>query len=277
LTFENELGRGGFGVVYKGIYRYNEVAIKELHLIHPSEQALEEFKQEMNLMANLRCPQIITSYGVYTKPSYGIVMEYMPMGSLFDVLCSNKQLDWPIRYSIALDMTKGVAFLHKSNIIHRDLKSLNVLLDEHMRAKLTDFGLAKIKYETTSTPSSNQQVGTLLWMAPELFKSNAQCTQKSDIYSLGMTLWELVTRKRPFKDAINTAIAAQWVQEGQREEIPADCPPKMAKLITFCWNQEASERPTADEIVQLLLAPEEELSYRGNLYTDLKPQNLTST
>jgi len=141
---------------------------------------------------------------------------------------------------------------------------LNVLLNEHLEAKLTDFGLSKIKIETANTLNSQPAVGTLLWMAPELFKRKAQCTLKSDIYSLGMTLWELASRKRPFEDAVNPAIAMQWVQEGQREEIPYDCPPHIAKLIKFCWNQEAAKRPTADEAVQLLLKSEDPY-YRGNL------------
>jgi len=158
--------------------------------------------------------------------------------------------------------------LHKENILHRDLKSLNVLLDERMRAKLTDFGLSKIKTESTGTSNlSNQPVGTLKWMAPELFMRKAQHTLKSDIYSLGMTLWELVSRKCPFDDAITATTAVKWVQDGQREEIPSDCPSDLAKLITICWNQEPDKRPTADEAVQFFVSEPkvEDTSYRGNL------------
>src|SRR6185437_8723456 len=99
-----------------------------------------------------------------------------------------------------VDMASGLAYLHSRSILHRDVKSLNVLLDDYGKAKLTDFGLSRTKDETKSKDllSTKQAVGTIQWMAPELFSRNPNYTQKSDIYSFGMTLWELVARRIPY-------------------------------------------------------------------------------
>jgi Ran GTPase-activating protein (RanGAP) involved in mRNA processing and transport/predicted Ser/Thr protein kinase len=280
LALDKELGRGGFGVVYHGTYRFNEVAIKQLHLTNPSKESLEEFQQEMAVMMRLRCPQIVQLYGVYFKPSYGIVMEYMPMGSLYNVLHSDQPLDWNIRYSIATDIACGLAFLHAESIFHQDLKSLNVLLGEHFRAKLTDFGLAKIKNKSQSTSSSAQQVGTLRWMAPEVMEEEPY-TAKADMYSYAVTLWELSTRELPYVGKADGVVVRQ-VCAGKREEqqpIPEGCPPKIAHLIRFGWLMKAVERPSAEDAVTLLKATEAlaatvasttstEPSYRGNLDSD---------
>lgn len=270
LSFGKVLGRGGFGVVYQGIYRYNNVAIKQLHVTHPSSEALEEFKAEMAIMAKLRCPQIIQLYGIYLQPTYGIVMEYMSNASLYHVLHSDKPLAWTVRYTIIVDIARGLAFLHKEEILHRDLKSLNVLLDESMKAKLTDFGLAKIKNETSTLASMTGKVaGTLQYMAPELFKRKAIYTKKCDIYSVAMTFWEIASRNVPFGDAHgNQALVKEWVSEGQREEIPVDCHPKVATLIQSCWDKDSDKRPSAEEIVKTLLVgdpPASQPSYYDNL------------
>ncbi len=255
IEFENpkiKLGEGAYGIVYKARYRNNPVAVKQLKMSHPSSDSLKEFQKEMAVMANLRCPQVVQFYGVYFKPAPGIVMEYMTRGSLYQVIHSGQpMLSWTVRLKIARDITCGLSFLHQENIIHRDLKSLNVLLNEEMQAKLTDFGLAKIKTETISV-SQEESPGTLLWMAPELFKRGSVCTQKSDVYSLGITLWELAAYKRPFDDAENDVIAKDWIEKGQRELIPKDCPPPLARAITWCWDGEAAKRPSAQKVLELL-------------------------
>src|SRR5665213_3043395 len=172
LKLGKELGRGGFGVVYQGTWRHTDVAVKQLLMDKISPEAAEEFETESQIMAQLRFPNIVQFYGFCMSPTYCIVMEYMPNGSLFSVLRSNKPLEWPLRFRIAVDVAKGLSFLHHENILHRDIKSLNVLLDENYKAKLTDFGLSKVKAETkshaTATKTNNKDsVGTVQWMAPE--------------------------------------------------------------------------------------------------------------
>jgi serine/threonine protein kinase len=258
LIFGKELGRGGFGVVHQGTWRkHTEVAIKRLISDDISLAAREEFEAESQVMARLRSPHIVQFYGYCVSPRHCIVMEYMPNGSLFSVLRNIQQpLDWTIRIRIATDMASGLAFLHQEHIVHRDIKSLNVLLDKSYGAKLTDFGLSKVKTETKShsmaTQTSKDTVGTLAWMAPELFERRATYTQKSDIYSLGITFWELASRKIPFADASNPSLIPYWVSTGKREEIPKNCPQKLASLIAACWEGSPDKRPDADTVVTYL-------------------------
>jgi len=221
-------------------------------------------------------------YGITLEQKYCMVMEYMVKGSLYDVLHSEqgKSLCWEQKYQIGLDIAKGLSYLHGQNILHRDLKSLNVLLDERYRAKLTDFGLSTVRVETSSASSNKtkQEVGTVPWMAPELFKRGAKYTEKSDVYSYGMVLWELCTRKVPFADAGGTpALIIQWIRSGEREEIPQGTPEAIEHVIQMCWKASAELRPTAAAIVKMLLkamgaeeskidiAEESEVDYQGNL------------
>jgi sterile alpha motif and leucine zipper-containing kinase AZK len=261
LKFGRKLGAGGFGVVYQGTWRFNEVAIKELLPDRLSPEAAEEFEVEAYTMQRLRSPNVVQFYGYCVSPKYCIVMEYMPKGSLFNLLHTPKEsLSWEMRIHIAQDISKGLLHLHAENILHRDIKSMNVLLSKVNTAKLTDFGLSKVKMETRSTTKAVQSVGTLAWMAPELFARKGVYTFKSDIYSLGMTLWELASRKVPFKDAASSDLIPGWVSKGEREEIPEDCPENLISAITACWAQEPEDRPTAKELTEFLYSEAREIS-----------------
>jgi len=185
-----------------------------------------------------------------------MVMEYMVKGSLYDVLHSEqgKSLGWEQKYQIGLDVAKGLSYLHGQKILHRDLKSLNVLLDAHYRAKLTDFGLSTVRKESQSVSTKrSDSVGTVPWMAPELFKRGAKYTEKCDMYSYGMVLWELCTHKVPFSDAEDMNVIPVWVGQGEREEIPQGTPEAIEHVIQMCWKASAELRPTAEVIVKMLL------------------------
>jgi len=256
LSLDKELGQGSFAIVYKGTYQFASVAIKKLQMGNLSPEAQEEFRKEAEIMAQLRHPNIVHFYGYCSIPKC-LVMEYMPKGSLFNVLQDKQQaLNWELRIRIAVDMASGLAFLHSKAILHRDIKSLNVLLDEQGKAKLTDFGLSKVKNEAKSLAStkndqkSKELVGTLPWMAPELF-AGEKYAYKSDIYSLGITFWELAARKIPYNECSQEAIPA-FVSRGKREDIPQDCPKKLAYLIQQCWAGDPEARPTAAGIAKFM-------------------------
>jgi len=258
------ISSGGFGTVYKGYHHGRKVAIKQLHIREMTEAALREFQQEASMMMRLQSPSVVTLYGVTLKPPYYLVMEYMNGGSLHHLLQSQVALDWKRRSKIAREISQGLSFLHSRNILHRDLKSMNVLLDKLHRVKLGDFGLAKVKQESSSQ-QTQQSVGTTAWMAPELFKRRAVYSQASDIYGLGMLLWEIASRKLPFSDAPNPAVVMGWVMQGEREDIPVETPRWYADLITACWDAEPSRRPDITEVVQRLEAgfAEEKMKVAG--------------
>ncbi|MDP1614694.1 MAG: protein kinase, partial [Methylococcales bacterium] len=122
------------------------------------------------------------------------------------------------------------------------------------RAKLSDFGLSKVKSETTTTGTSNSSVGTLAWMAPELLSLKAVFSQASDVYALGMVFWEISTRKRPFQAAASQEAIRAAVREGEREDIPTSIPPFMSSLIARCWAQRSQDRPPSRLIATEIMA-----------------------
>lgn len=248
--FEPPLGDGGYGIVYRGSWKEQEVAIKKLKVQTISADALKELRKEAEIMfqMGLESPYIVPVKKICLEaPHYSLVMELMPKGSLFQLLKSDQDLPWPVRYQIALDVSYGLRDLHARSILHRDLKSLNILLDDRLRAKLTDFGLSKVKQETAS--QSTHARGTPQWMAPELFDDEPKMTKESDIYSLGMVLWELASRQVPFTKAPNQQVVIGWIMRGKKEQIPKDCPKELSSLIESCWELPA-KRPTATQVAE---------------------------
>jgi serine/threonine protein kinase len=252
FTIGEILGKGGFGAVYRGMWHGEPVAIKQL-LEQKLTPALEQdFRNEAGIMVQLRHPNIVYLYGISTKP-YSMVMEFMSNGSLHSVLHSNQRLSWSLRYRISLDVAKGLAFLHRKLVLHRDLKSLNVLLDENCKAKLSDFGLSKIKLTSSDTYQSAGIAGTLQWIAPELLADDTRkYTQPCDVYSYGMLLWEILSRSIPYQDISNRALIPMRVIQGRREKIPAGSPASLATLTQQCWTQSPDDRPTMVTVVQAL-------------------------
>ena len=254
----DRLGTGGFGIVYRGRWQMVSVAIKQLHATRLSEEALASFQEEAQQHGLLRHPNIVMLFGVCLEPSrYSLVMEYMTGGSLYDFLHSTHDILWPVKLSIAHNIAVGLNYLHEHGIIHRDIKSMNVLLDEHQKAKLSDFGLAILKAETQSTASTVTSVpGSIRWMAPELHKRGARCTTATDIFSLGMVYGEICTRKTPFQDEVHATneLIKDWIKDGERDALPADTPPRFAHLLAQCWDKRAERRPVKAKIIAEQLA-----------------------
>jgi len=184
-----------------------------------------------------------------------IVSEYAEMGSLNKVLKDESiPLCWNTRWNFAEGIAKGLELLHRSGVIHRDLKSHNVLVTKTMEVKITDFGLAKIKKssegKTTTFSAKLKAEGTIPWMAPELFNEEPDFGRKSDIYAYGMILWEIATRKFPYKGCIYELIGTLVLMRNMREIIPTTTPKYFAELIRECWKDIPGERPEADVITQ---------------------------
>ena len=252
LKLEELKGNGSFGDVYRGQWTGKEVAIKVLQLKTLPQQLEQDFANEVKIMLDCKFPNILALYGVCAELGhYAMVMEYMPRGSLYQLLHSDQEIPEELRWQIATDIAQGLAYLHGKGVLHRDLKSSNILLDEHFHAKIADFGLAKLKLESSSTTTSRRHIGTIRWRAPELFKRKATATLATDVYSYGMVLWEITSRQIPFSDAQDEITAMGWIKDGEQEQIPEHCPKVWQEIIKECW-QLPEQRPNAAKIVCLL-------------------------
>ncbi|KAL8255045.1 hypothetical protein R6Q59_033266 [Mikania micrantha] len=198
---ENMIGSGGYGQVYKGTLDTGHVvAIKRAQ--QGSLQGAQEFKTEIELLSRIHHKNVVSLVGFcYEHGEQMLVYEYISNGTLKDNLTgkAGMKLNWMKRLKVALDSAKGVTYLHElanPPIIHRDIKSNNILLDEHMNAKVADFGLSKLLGDESKGYVSTQVKGTLGYMDPEYYMTQ-QLTEKSDVYSFGIVLLELLTSRSP--------------------------------------------------------------------------------
>ncbi|CAF1677351.1 unnamed protein product [Rotaria magnacalcarata] len=250
------IGQGGFADVYRGkwLSHDHEVAIKFIQIERVSDRVKEDFVNEISVMCLTRYEHILNIFGACMEPGkYALIVEYMSLGSLYDVLQRKKpQLIWSDRLSIANQMIKGVNYLHKlpNPIIHRDIKSSNILMTEKGKdflVKVADFGLAKIRHETSRKSRHGPSVGTIPWKAPELLNMGKH-TEASDIYALGVVLWELATGSEPYEEADDSMISA-FVLRGERLDIPGGIPSRFRELISRAWVHEPQRRPTCQELL----------------------------
>ncbi|RZC56199.1 hypothetical protein C5167_015057 [Papaver somniferum] len=255
LAIGAQIGHGSCGTVYRGLWCGSDVAIKEFFKFEYSDDLLHSFRQEVLLMKRLRHPNVLLFMGAVTSPQHlCIVMEYLPCGSLFQLLrCNTARLNWRRRALMAVDIAQGMNYLHRCNppVIHRDLKSSNLLVDKNWNVKVGDFGLSRLKHATYLTTKTGK--GTPQWMAPEVIRSEPS-DEKSDVYSFGVVLWELATQKIPW-DTLNPmqVIGAVGFMD-RRLEIPEDLNPLWASLIESCWHSDLKCRPTFEELLEKLKA-----------------------
>ncbi|KAH7681332.1 Non-specific serine/threonine protein kinase protein [Dioscorea alata] len=199
----NEIGTGGYGKVYKGTLENGQlVAIKRAQ--QGSMQGGLEFKTEIEMLSRVHHKNLVSLIGFcFDKGEQMLIYEYITNGSLKESLTgkSGVQLDWKRRLRVALGAAKGLAYLHDladPPIIHRDIKSSNILLDNHLNAKVSDFGLSKPMTDTDKGHVTTQVKGTMGYLDPEYYMSQ-QLTEKSDVYSFGVLLLELLTARKPIE------------------------------------------------------------------------------
>ncbi|CAL5040804.1 unnamed protein product [Urochloa decumbens] len=273
LAFQDKVASGTYGDLYHGTYFGEDVAIKVLKSDRLNENMEKEFAQEVYIMRKIRHKNIVRFLGACTKTkALCIVTEFMKNGSVYDFLHKRKgSFKLPGLLKAAVDISKGMDYLHQNRIIHRDLKTANLLIDEHeflfktpsvswQLIKVADFGVARVKAESGVMTA---ETGTYRWMAPEVIEHKPY-DSKADVFSFGIVLWELLTGKIPYEFLTPLQAAIGVIEEGLRPVIPRGTNPKLAQLLEKCWQQNPTSRPDFTEILQTLNEIAEEVSMDPN-------------
>ncbi|KAK9176430.1 hypothetical protein WN944_028447 [Citrus x changshan-huyou] len=250
LKFGSKVASGSYGDLYRGTYCSQDVAIKVLKPERINSDMQKEFAQEVFIMRKVRHKNVVQFIGACTKPpSLCIVTEFMSGGSVYDYLHKLKGVfKLPSLLKVAIDVSKGMNYLHQNNIIHRDLKAANLLMDENEVVKVADFGVARVKAQSGVMTA---ETGTYRWMAPEVIEHKPY-DHKADVFSFGIVLWELLTGKLPYEYLTPLQAAVGVVQKGLRPTIPKNSQPKLAELLERCWQQDPALRPDFSEIIEIL-------------------------
>ncbi|XP_018427559.1 PREDICTED: mitogen-activated protein kinase kinase kinase 7 isoform X8 [Nanorana parkeri] len=249
IEVEEVVGRGTFGVVCKAKWRGKDVAIKQIE----SESERKAFIVELRQLSRVNHPNIVKLYGACLNPVC-LVMEYAEGGSLYNVLHGAEPLPFYTAahaMSWCLQCSQGVAYLHNMKpkaLIHRDLKPPNLLLVAGGTVlKICDFGTAC----DIQTHMTNNK-GSAAWMAPEVFEGS-NYSEKCDVFSWGIILWEVITRRKPFDEIGGPAFRIMWaVHNGTRPPLIKNLPKPIESLMTRCWSKDPSQRPSMEEIVKIM-------------------------
>ncbi|CAH2038542.1 unnamed protein product [Thlaspi arvense] len=231
----------------------SEVAVKKFLDQDFSGAALAEFRREVRIMRRLRHPNVVFFLGAVTRPpNLSIVTEFLPRGSLYRILHRPKsQIDERRRIKMALDVAMGMNCLHTSTptIVHRDLKTPNLLVDNNWNVKVGDFGLSRLKHNTFL--SSKSTAGTPEWMAPEVLR-NEPSNEKCDVYSFGVILWELATLRLPWRGMNPMQVVGAVGFQNRRLEIPKELDPVVGRIILECWQTDPNLRPSFAQLTEVL-------------------------
>ncbi|KAF7686858.1 mitogen-activated protein kinase kinase kinase 11 [Silurus meridionalis] len=266
LSLQEVIGVGGFGKVYRGIWRGELVAVKAARQ-DPDEDisvTAQNVRNEARLFAMLTHLNIIALKGVCLKePNLCLIMEYASGGPLSRAL-AGRRIAPHILVNWAVQIARGMQYLHSEaivTVIHRDLKSNNILLAQPIEQKMegntlkiTDFGLAREWQKTTKMSTA----GTYAWMAPEVIKSST-FSKGSDVWSYGVLLWELLTGEAPYRGIDGLAVAYGVAVNKLTLPIPSTCPEPFAQLMSGCWDQDPHHRPSFASILAQLCALEQQV------------------
>ncbi|KAI8556357.1 hypothetical protein RHMOL_Rhmol05G0246200 [Rhododendron molle] len=263
----NDIGTGGYGKVYRGILPNGQlVAVKRAQA--KSMQGGHEFKTEIELLSRVHHKNVVSLVGFcFEQGEQMLVYEYIPNGTLKESLSgkSGIKLDWMRRLRMALGTARGLQYLHElanPPIIHRDIKSNNILLDDHLNAKVADFGLSKLLGDPEKGHVTTQVKGTMGYMDPEYYMTQ-QLTEKSDVYSYGVVMLELVTARQPIDkgkyivrevrqkmDKTKVGYNLQEIIDPAILGITLGGLEKFVDLALRCVEEAGAERPTMGEVVK---------------------------
>jgi len=271
LVMYEKVGSGCTAEVFRGLYRDQEVAVKQIdwNKSNMGQKEQRAFDREVGIMPRLRHANLVRFLGVASlERPFRIITEYCSGGCCFELLhnCDHIELCWSQQLKMCTDVASAMAYLHDYNpqIIHRDLKSLNLLLAAPVRGvsdvplvKVSDFGLSRMKDAGAEADWGKMTIaaGTCHWMAPEAFVGT-KYDEKVDVYSYAMIVFEVICREIPFEDEEPAAVGRLTV-EGHRpdmEAVPPDCPKALCALMVACWSKFPQERPAFVDILSCITA-----------------------
>ncbi|CAB3226386.1 unnamed protein product [Arctia plantaginis] len=225
------LGSGAQGIVFRSSLRGELVAVKKLR---------ERSEANIKHLRKLNHENIVRFRGVSINgPVPCVVMEYCQYGPLFNFLHSGANITAAQIFNWAKEIAQGMAYLHSNKIIHRDLKSPNILIAEHLSVKVSDFGTAR---EWDNVSAIMSFTGTVAWMAPEVIR-HEPCSERVDVWSYGVVLWELITQEVPYKNLETHAIMWGVGTDTLSLPIPDSCPESLRQLLQQCWGRIPKLRP----------------------------------
>lgn len=269
LTLGKELGKGEFGSVYEGIFTPEagvniKVAVKTMRVGIHSQQDLHEFLKEAEIMKNFDHENVVRLLGVTLKkeedsplPLPLVILQYMKHGDLRRFLIATRYGDIPmfVPYQTLLrfmiDIAAGMDYLSTKGFLHRDLAARNCMLGDDLRVCVADFGLSKEIYNSNYYRQNVAIRVPIKWMAIESL-SESVYTTKSDVWSYGVTMWEIVSRGKTPYPAVHNYEVLDFLLSGDRLKPPADCDQKLYEIMKSCWNAEPSLRPDFRDLIEAL-------------------------
>ncbi|KAL4564529.1 hypothetical protein LXL04_028593 [Taraxacum kok-saghyz] len=279
LEIRNLVARGAYGTVYRGTYDGQDVAVKLLDWGEDDMATTTElanlrasFQQEVAVWQKLDHPNVTSfigasmgtsnlkipankhsSDGPTELPSKAccVVVEFLRGGTLKGLLYKNRKrkLPYKVVIQLALDLSRGLSYLHSKKIVHRDVKAENMLLDSNRKLKIADFGVARV--EALNPKDMTGETGTLGYMAPEVLVGKPY-NRKCDVYSFGVCLWETYCCDLPYPFLSFAEVSSAVVRHNLRPEIPRCCPSSLANIMRRCWDANPDKRPEMIEVVKLL-------------------------
>ncbi|ELP92435.1 serine/threonine protein kinase HT1, putative [Entamoeba invadens IP1] len=261
LKEDKKLGEGSFGVVFKGTFRDNIVALKKMKMCENNDSQNIEFENEVSMLDKFRSDYIVHFYGaVFIPNKICMVTEFAQFGSLQDLMKHKKseEIDMKLRVKILLDGAKGIQYLHENGILHRDIKPDNLLMfsldcNEKVNAKLTDFGSARNVNMLMTNMTFTNGIGTPKYMAPEVLNKE-HYKKPADVYSFAITMVECFLWSNAYPKTIYMYpwTIADDVASGKRPNTIKTLEEKYQNVIEKCWKQKVEERITINEAVNIL-------------------------
>jgi predicted Ser/Thr protein kinase len=248
LAFFREIGVGSYGKVFQGEWHGAQVAIKVANLMTTPEEFLTEARLALLIAPH---PNLVQTFGVSLDgPNPCIVLEFCGGGSL-DKLLEKKTGNNIDKRQIAMKIAYGLLHLHQNNIVHRDLAARNILLANDGTPKISDFGMSRVIKDSAASGKTKATVIPLRWMAPENLQDRSYSI-KSDVWSYGILVWEIVTGREPHDNEDQLLIGARIRDEGFHPVIPEDCEPALRRVMEMCWHKNPEDRPTMEGITKVL-------------------------